>query len=264
MFKHELFLFIFLLPALGWQYAEGHAPDPKPTYVAVVPGDKYLEYESGGFAFLPQYFGFDPEKRVAGAASGGPTLTLGGVPVPVIAGFRYGRGGSMSAVYANTILDFSKLELKALPLGKLYSTKGEELADVRISLVSQKKVFISSDYAAFPEKERAVPEKGPFATVVFDYATVGAPIFSLHERLVIKRNGKEIWNSTTAESVRESKSALFQLDLEKVKSKDDVLAWSIQDAEGTLTHTGEFGFPVTSAVPRLMLYQVKFRRVSSK
>ena len=196
---------------------------------------------------MGQSFGYDPERKLAAAATGGLRLRIEGIPVPVTMGFSSGFSGSMSALYENTLWDLTSFP--AFSLGGLNSTKGQQLARIFLVKGQLNKLYISKDYVVFPEPSRSVEKDGPFANVTFEWESA-KPRVSKGSRLVVTRNGKEIKNCDVDPMKKTN------LGLGKVASTNDVVEWIVKDAKGTPTHRSSLAFPVIAAAPGLVEYVV--------
>ncbi len=203
-----------------------------------------------------QVFGFDDKKKEAGAV-GGIVLTLKDTPVQMV---LYGMANlnnasmDMCGRYSNLILDFSatKGQTTAFPLGIVEATDGGmKLTEINLNVAGLNELFVSPDYVVFPEQARALAKDGPFALLDFGNGKAGAagaaPIGST---LILTRNDAEVLRTKIADGPD------FLIELKRVSTTNDVLAWRVEDGSGNVTHREDIGFPVRGASPGVVKYEI--------
>jgi hypothetical protein len=100
-------------------------------------------------------------------------------------------------------------------------------------------------------------DTGPFTAITPDARIVlpnGHEPFAGPATLIATRNGIEVTRKKLGNG------SGIPLALKRVQSKDDVLAWRIEDTAGKIAYRGALGFPMSGAVPNLVRYEVNLDR----
>ncbi len=202
----------------------------------------------GPYYYL-QAFGFNPDEKLAGPASGGASISIGDVPVPMLMSPSMGTfslSGSVSAIYANTVWDLSNYA--NLSFGTLDSTSGGSIGWLELRPGSYSQIHISSDYVVSPVGIENVDTGAPFVSLRWNWAeTAITPGSNLH----LTRNGVEL------KSYPIDSSKALEINIGDVQTRNDVLEWKVEDPSGAVTHSGAVGFPVVSVVGDLVWYNMK-------
>jgi len=244
-------------PAATAETEDNPGPDPVRAYVWLDGGMEMVGSHAGkGSSALLEMFEFDEKARTTGEAGGGGIeFTMDNNPVPVVTyGFNPNSfSESAGGRYSNFILDFTaaKGALTNFGLGDENSADGTKAAEVSLSAGKLKELFISPDYVVFPEQSREVGRNGPFAGLTIQTGKSNAAgEVTAGSTLILVRNGTEV----TRKKLAGGES--FSIELKRVATSKDVVAWRIEDGNGKPTHQGALGFPVRGAEAGIVTYEV--------
>jgi hypothetical protein len=156
-------------------------------------------------------------------------------------------GMEISGLYGNVVLDFRSLEgpVESGREAEERDTNWKECCDIGWDGGSAKVLYISPSYVIYPDPSRTMGTDGPFASVRFSADNIGSGC-----RLTVTRNGIEVVKAPLESNVK------YAIALKRIRAKNDVLAWHIENNQGVITHRGAIGFPVGGAVPGIVSYAV--------
>jgi hypothetical protein len=188
---------------------------------------------------------FDPADKSTGPRGGGGGLLIreAGVPWDTVAVLTSLSDGVMWARYANIQLDVSALKGKPqdVCLFDEMTPSGDVCCHMALVFGQHRYITISGKYLLFADQDDAVAKGGPFVSVRFAGTVPAGAVLSL------RRKGK---------SLPDAKVGGQDIALGWVSGTNDVLEWTLSDAQGAKLASGQIGFPITSATPGLVVYTI--------
>jgi hypothetical protein len=199
-------------------------------------------------------FVFDKQKKML-VPPKGITMTQSNCPLPiVITSMSSNATGAATMDYANAVLDVRGLKgtkwEKELRVAEAVTPDGEEIASVKIRLAGRDEVFVSREYVVFPGVDRTIADGGPFLTLRFE--GVAPESSGGAGSLIVTRNGQQIGRAAARDGLR--------VELNNVKTSNDVVKWQVEGGEGTEALNGEIAFVLRSSAPDLVEYVVSVIR----
>jgi hypothetical protein len=200
----------------------------------------------------PARFDFDVKKKSCAPAASILPARMPGSGDPVLPIIMYMSDASACFQYTNVLLDYGAATKDGFPkvcIGRVVT--GDTLnqcAVIALTPGTSGKLYISPDFVIYdggpPAKDA---QDSRFASVNFSLASPAA--YPNDATLVVVRNGTELKRIKMADIEKE------KIDLEHVKSSDDVLRWSVESG-GKTTSSGVVAFPVAGTAPGLVEYRV--------